>query len=59
MVSIEYYNYVGGAEAHAHYPVSSRAELMLQKWNECGWYLYQLQRSGDHLTRTSTLLRAH
>jgi hypothetical protein len=26
----EYYNYVGGAEAHAHYSVSSRAELMLK-----------------------------
>lgn len=26
----EYYNYVGGAEAHVHYSVSSRAELMLK-----------------------------
>jgi len=27
----EYYNYVGGAEAHVHYSVSSRAKLMLDK----------------------------
>jgi hypothetical protein len=26
----EYYNYVGGAEAHVHYSISSRAELMLK-----------------------------
>lgn len=26
----EFYNYVGGAEAHAHYSISSRAELMLK-----------------------------
>jgi len=26
----EYYNYVGGAEAHVHYSVSSRAELMMK-----------------------------
>ena len=26
----EYYNFVGGAEAHVHYSVSSRAELMLK-----------------------------
>ena len=26
----EYYNYVGGAEAHVHYSVSSRADLMLK-----------------------------
>jgi hypothetical protein len=26
----EYYNYVGGAEAHVHYSISSRAELMMK-----------------------------
>ena len=26
----EYYNYVGGAEAHVHYSVSSRAEMMIK-----------------------------
>jgi len=26
----EYYNYVGGAEAHVHYSVSSRADLMIK-----------------------------
>lgn len=26
----EYYNYVGGAEAHVHYSVSSRAEMMMK-----------------------------
>lgn len=26
----EYYNYVGGAEAHVHYSISSRADLMLK-----------------------------
>ncbi len=26
----EYYNFVGGAEAHVHYSISSRAELMLK-----------------------------
>lgn len=26
----EYYNYVGGAEAHVHYSISSRAELMMR-----------------------------
>lgn len=27
----EFYNYVGGAEAHVHYSVSSRADMMLKK----------------------------
>ena len=27
----EFYNFVGGAEAHVHYSVSSRAEMMLKK----------------------------
>ena len=26
----EFYNYVGGAEAHVHYSVSSRADLMIK-----------------------------
>lgn len=26
----EFYNYVGGAEAHVHYSISSRAEMMIQ-----------------------------
>ena len=27
----EFYNYVGGAEAHVHYSISSRADMMLKK----------------------------
>ena len=26
----EFYNYVGGAEAHVHYSISSRADLMIK-----------------------------
>ena len=34
----EFYNYVGGAEAHVHYSISSTCRSYDQRWYECRWY---------------------